>query len=215
MSEQNETRESDQQTKEVALFFFDPVYSYWPYLAVLVSISIFSIWLLRVTLDMLTATLIIIFYSIMSLITTRFRYRKIETEQVDNQIVFSFRRGGVSWKILLQALLGAAVPILLAWFVVYNSILDSTEIAELIMVVASLLYIGIIPLTPALAAVPSINLLKTEVSAKINIATKEFVSFNLKINPLDGYWYETREEQELIDSIQRIILSLLDEKKSI
>ncbi|MFW9851155.1 MAG: hypothetical protein ACFFF4_18665 [Candidatus Thorarchaeota archaeon] len=215
MSEQNETRESDQQTKEIAQFFFDPVYSYWPYLAVLVAISISSIWLLRVSFDMLTTVLIIFFYSIISLITTRFRYRKIETEQVDGHIVFSFRRGGVSWKILLQALLGAAIPILLAWFVVYNSILDSTEIAELIMVVASLLYIGIIPLTPALAAIPSLNLLKTEVFAKIDIAAKEFVSFNLEINPLDGYWYENREEPELIESIQRIILAILGEQKSI
>ncbi len=212
MSEENETEVSQNETPStIAQFFFDPNESYWPIIAVLIAISIFSVWTFRSALEVTTAITLIVVYSVVSLITIRFKFRKTDVVREDGHTIFSFRRSGVSWKALVQALLGAAIPLLLAWFVLFNSVHDSKEPAEFMMLIAMLLYIGIIPLTPALSAIPSLNILKTTATARIDIENSEILDFELNINSLDGYWYEHREDPEFIDAIRDAILTYLNQ----
>ncbi|MHA1906939.1 MAG: hypothetical protein ACW98Y_06570 [Candidatus Thorarchaeota archaeon] len=216
MSEENESEVSKNETSsEIAQYFFDPPESYWPIIAVLIAISIFSLWTLRSAFEMMYAIILIVIYGIVSLLTIRFRFRNIQTSREDTHVIFSFTRNGVSWKALVQALLGAAIPLLFAWFVIFNSIPDSTDLADFVMLVAMLLYIGIVPLTPALAAIPKLNVLKTTVMAKIDLESQDVIEFEIDINPLDGYWHDNREDSEFLDAIRNKIISFLNEQDSI
>ena len=212
MSDENESEVSENEIPStIAQHFFDPNEHYWSIIAVLIAISIFSVWALRSALEVTIAITLIVIYSVVSLITIRFKFRKTDVAREGTHIIFSFRRNGVSWKVLVQALLGAAIPILLTWFVLFYSIPFSQEPAEFVMLIAMLLYIGIIPFTPALSAIPRLNILKTAVTARIDIENSEILDFELNINPLDGYWYEHREDTEFIDAVRDAILTYLDD----
>jgi hypothetical protein len=110
--------------------------------------------------------------------------------------------------------LGAAIPLLLAWFVLHNSVLDSSDLAEYVMLVAMLLYIGIIPLTPAFAN-SQLRILKTTLLAKVDLDSYEFLQLEMEINPLDGYWYENRDDPDFIDALRSVIVSTLNEQESV
>lgn len=212
MSEENETEESNNQTPStIAQFFFDPKELYWSVIAVLVSISIFSVWTLRSSFGFTTTIILIPIYSAISLITIRFKFRKTHVVREDKHTIFTFRRNGVSWKSVVQALLGAAIPLLLVWFVLFNSVPDSKEPADFIMLIAMLIYIGIVPITPALSAIPRLNILKTTATARVDVENSKILDFELKINPMDGYWYEHREDPEFTDAIKEAILTYLNE----
>ncbi|MHA2423623.1 MAG: hypothetical protein ACXAEF_02475 [Candidatus Thorarchaeota archaeon] len=215
MSGENESGESDGiSLNRIAQLFFDPDESYWPVFAVLVAISIFSMWTIRSAFESILAVAMIVIYAIVSLTTIRFKYRKLEIRREERHVTFFFERKGVSWKFLLQVVLGAAIPLLLAWFVLHNSVLDSSDLAEYVMLVAMLLYIGIIPLTPAFAN-SQLRILKTTLLAKVDLDSYEFLQLEMEINPLDGYWYENRDDPDFIDALRSVIVSTLNEQESV
>ncbi|MDF1538969.1 MAG: hypothetical protein P1Q69_08700 [Candidatus Thorarchaeota archaeon] len=195
--------------------FFDQNESYWPYMAALLAIVIFSMWALRSAFGPMTSTVIIIFYAIVCLLSTRFRMQNISLDNVQDSVNFIFIRSGVSWKTIVQALLGAALPLLLPWFVLTSSISDSTVLADLVMLIGMVIYIGLVPLAPALASISRIDILKTKVVADFDTTTSTFLNFEIDVNPLDGFWFAIQHDSKFVSQIRLLvsefILSQLEE----
>lgn len=192
-------------TKSVSNQFFDADESFWPYMAVLLAIVILSLWTLRSAFDFIYSTLIIICYSIVCLVSTRFKMREISLESGHDSLKFTFIRSGVSWKTMVQVLSGAAIPILLPWFVLSSSIPNSSALADFLMLIAMIIYIGLVPLAPSLASISRISLLKTMVIAEYDQATSTFLDFQIVVNPLDGHWFEIRNNPDFISHVEDLV----------
>ncbi len=196
-------------------FFFEPPQTLWPLLSVLLAIVLFSAWTLRSGVDVIPSIAIISSYAILSLISTRFNFRLLSLNESETGMLLEFTRAGVSWKYLFYAILGSAIPILLPWFVLSNSIINTPEISQYIMLVAMILYIAIIPILPSLANVANVSALKTKAWATFDHSTNDIDHFELDINELDGYWYSHRADDELIELVRIKMLKMFHERLSI
>jgi len=209
MSGQKDTEDANQisvnGTKSPSNQFFDQDESFWPYIAALLAIVIFSLWTFRSAFDFISSTLIIACYSIVCLVSTRFRMREISLESYQDSLRFTFIRSGVSWKMMVQVLSGAAIPILLPWFVISSSIQDSSALADFLMLIGMIIYIGLVPLAPSLASISRIRLLKTMVKAEYDQATSTFMDFQIVVNPLDGHWFNLRHDPDFISHIETLV----------
>ncbi|MFW9909049.1 MAG: hypothetical protein ACFFEF_10770 [Candidatus Thorarchaeota archaeon] len=196
---------TEPEAREIGNYFFYPVEGIWPYLAVVLAIILFAVWTFRSSLELFTMVALVISYACLGLVTTRFKMRKISLNGTSNKYNFRFVRSGVSWKTLVSAILGGAIPILLAWFILTVSVSGSDTPSQFIMLIAMICYIILVPILPALASVSRLGILKTTLHATVDKNTNEFDELILVVNPLDEYWYENRNEPELIASLKKII----------
>jgi hypothetical protein len=146
------------------------------------------------------------------LISTRFSFVNADIDSSQTNTKLTFVRSGVSWKYLLYGILGSALPILLPWFVAINSLAAHPEIAHTIMFVAMLTYIWIMPVIPSLGNIGKLNLLKTKLTAIYNPNKKELVDFSLDVSPMDGFWYERREDEKVLESIKKSTTRIFKEQ---
>lgn len=214
MSEQLDAENTMNASKNEAQIlghqFFDPDESYWPFMAALLSIIIFSMWALRSAFDFTTSLIVISCYSVISIISVRFKFRDITITPHEKSVTFFFTRSGLSWKVLVQAILGAAVPILLPWFVLNSAVPGSNLPADMIMLLAMIIYICLVPLAPSLGSISRIGLLKTSVTAEFNPTTSSFSEFKIDINPLDGHWFDLRNNEDFLSQIKAIVIEFVE-----
>lgn len=195
--EDAENAESLEEKSQIGTLFFAPKDWPWSVIAAVLAIVIFVVWTSRSGLDPLVSTLAVCTYAVVALISTRFKYNTITMDRSSDYVILNLRRSGVSWKYLLYAILGAAIPILLPWFVVNSSVLDSSLPAESLMILGMVVYIVIVPIIPTLSCIPGLPILKTSLSLSCDLAEQQIADLQMNVNPLDGYWYDNRDDIDL------------------
>ena len=110
---------------------------------------------------------------------------------------------------LFQALLGAAIPLLLPWFVLTSAVSNSDVFSNMLMILGMIIYIGIVPLIPSLASLSSVSILKTRVEADFDESNSTLSNVRIAVNPLDGIWYSLRDSPELSSQIENLILEFI------
>ncbi len=209
MSEQEEAPEANEilidGTNSLGNRFFDQDESFWPYMAVLLAVVIFSMWALRSALDITASAIIVVFYAIACLMSIRLKMQDISLNTAKDSINFMFIRSGISWKTIVQALIGAAIPLLLPWFVLTSIILGSKDLADIVMLVGMIIYIGLVPIAPALASISRVNVLKTKVVADFDTSTSTLLNLEIDVNPLDGFWFALQHDSIFISQIESLV----------
>ena len=191
--------------------FFDPPETTWSLFTIVLAGILFSFWTIRAELESILMIVVISIYVISTALVTQFPYREAKIETTDDKTLFIFHRSGVSWRFLVDAILGSAIPILLIWFVLHSSATTSSELSRIIMLVAMLCYVFMVPILPLLGSLKRVGILKTKLVAEIDSSRSEILSLTLEVNPLDGYWFQHKDDSELLDSIRSAILSVLSE----
>jgi len=192
-------------------YFFNPPENLWGLLSAILAIVLFSAWTLRSGSDLTLSILVISLYSILSLVSTRFSYTRLSISEKENHLFLKFERSGISWKYLFYCLLGSAIPILLIWFIMVNSILDAPQFPQSIMIIAMVLYIGIIPILPSLSNVSKVSYLKTRMFSNYDILSGKIDLFEMQVHELDGYWYSNRNDEQLLIKIKENLIDLFHE----
>jgi len=205
-SEDNGTSTSDGEK------FFDPPETTWFLFTIVLAGILFSFWTIRAEIEGTLMIVVISIYVISTALVTQFPYREGKIETAEDKTLFIFHRSGVSWKLLVDAILGSAVPILLIWFVFHSSASTNPELSRIIMLVAMLCYVFMVPILPLLGSLKQVGILKTKLVAELDSSRSEVLSLTLEVNPLDGYWFQHRDDSKLLDSIQTAILSVLSER---
>ena len=191
--EDAENAESLEEKSQVGSIFFVPKDWPWNVIAAVLAIVIFVVWTSRSGLDPFASTLVVCTYTVLALLSTRFKYNTITMDRSSDYVILNLRRSGVSWKYLLYAILGAAIPILLPWFVVNTSVLDSSLPAESLMIFGMVVYIVIVPIVPTLSCISGLPVLKTTLSLSYDLTEQQIADLQMNVNPLDGYWYDNRD----------------------
>ncbi|MFW9920477.1 MAG: hypothetical protein ACFFED_12815 [Candidatus Thorarchaeota archaeon] len=192
-------------------FFFNPPSSLWPLLSALLAIVLFSAWSTRSGLDFVVSIIVIAVYSILALWSTRFNYGRLVITEDGTHLLLEFKKPGFSWKYLFYSLLGSAIPILLPWFVLANSVTETPEITQSIMIIAMVLYVLIIPVLPSLANIPNLSILKTKLHSSYDLESQKIDDFDLQIHELDRFWYSFREDEEVIQQVRNTLLKMFQE----
>ncbi|MHA1576530.1 MAG: hypothetical protein ACTSU3_04145 [Candidatus Thorarchaeota archaeon] len=192
--------------------FFDPPETTWSLFTIVLAGILFSFWTVRAEIDSILMIVVISIYVISTALVTQFPYREAKIETTEEKTLFIFHRSGVSWKFLVDAILGSAIPILLIWFVLHSSATTSPELSRIIMLVAMLCYVFMVPILPLLGSLKRVGILKTKLVAEIDSSSSEILSLTLDVNPLDGYWFQHKDDSELLDSITSAILAVLSER---
>jgi hypothetical protein len=187
---------------QVGKLFFSPHEWPWSVIAAILAIVIFVVWTSRSGLDPLVCTFIAGTYAVLALVSTRFKHNAITLEVSPECVVLKMSRSGVSWRYLVYAILGSAIPLLLPWFVLVNSVQDSPLPAQSIMIFAMVVYIGIIPVIPALSNSSNLPILKTRMTLSYSITDQQVSDVHLNVNPLDGYWYDHRNDTDLQSEVE-------------
>lgn len=208
-SEDAENAESLEEKTQIGTLFFAP--KDWPLniIAAVLAIVIFVAWTSRSGLDPIVSTFAVCTYVVLALLSTRFKYNIITMDRSSEYIIVNLKRSGVSWRYLLYAILGAAIPILLPWFVLNTSVLNSSLPAESLMIFAMIIYIMIIPVVPTVSCISRLPYLKTTLSLSYDLAAQQFTDVQLNVNPLDGHWYDCRTDLDLRSEIERTALEYI------
>ncbi len=210
--EDAEHGESLDEKSQIGTLFFAPKDWPWNVLAAVLAIVIFAAWTSRSGLDPFVSTFAVCTYAVLALISTRFKYNTITMDRSSDYIILNLNRSGVSWRYLLYAVLGAAIPILLPWFVLNTSVLDSSFPAESLMILAMIIYTMIIPVVPTLSRIPKLPFLKTTLSLSYYPVAEQFADVQLNVNPLDGYWYGHRDDKDLWNEIEHTALEYITQR---
>lgn len=191
--------------------FFTPPEDTWGILSAIFAIVLFSAWASRSGLELTISIVIIASYSILSIIVTRFKFKQLNITQDQHRGKLDFIRSGLSWKYLFYCLLGSAIPILLPWFVLSNSIQGMPEISRVIMIIAMLILIGIHPIAPAIANNPRLPFLKTRLSIEYDQESSSIVNHDLQIHHLDGYWFSHQDDTAFLDALWSTSIALIQD----
>ncbi len=213
--EDAENAESLEAKSEIGTLFFAPKDWPWNIIAAVLAIVIFVVWTSRSGLDPFVSTFAVCAYAVLALISTRFKYHTITMDRSSDYVILSFRRSGVSWKYLLYAILGAAIPILLPWFVLNTSVLNSSLPAESMMIFGMVVYMVIVPIIPALSCIPRLAILKTTLSLSYDFTEQQVANLQMNVNPLDGYWYDNRNDMGLRMEIGRSAVEYITQRLDI
>jgi hypothetical protein len=194
---------------QVGKLFFAPPERPWNVIAAILAIVIFVVWTSRSGLEPLVSTFVAGTYAVLALASTRFKHSAITLEESPEYIVLKLSRSGVCWRYLVYAILGSAIPLLLPWFVLNNSVLNSPLPAQSIMIFAMVVYIMIIPILPTLSFIPRLPILKTTLSLSYNPSVQQVADVQLNVNPLDGYWYDHRNDIDLRSQVESSALEYI------
>jgi hypothetical protein len=189
--------------------FFRKEESFWKPFGQFLAFLLFQIWSIRSGIDALLSIFVGISYAAAILFSNLVSYETIRTEETEESVEVVYRRSGVSWKFLSEALLGSALTFTTIWFFVANSFVDNPELGSITMALAMIFTLLIIPITPLIADTPRFNILKTAVIAEINLHLRKIETVTLGINRFEVKWYSEIEDPELKSAIQEQLETLL------
>ncbi|MHA1636934.1 MAG: hypothetical protein ACTSUB_02860 [Candidatus Thorarchaeota archaeon] len=191
--------------------FFNPPEKSWFLFTIILAGILFLFWGIQSEMELTMLAIIVPVYVISIIIPFRTPYRENKITETEGVPVFIFHRGGFSYQLLLDAILGAVIPIVLVSFFLTQGIPSSPELNRNLMLIAMLCLVIIVPVVPLLGSIKRLGILKTTLIAELDESKSKVISLNLDVNPLDGYWHRNREEPELIESIIETINELLKE----
>ncbi|MHA2069163.1 MAG: hypothetical protein ACXABY_32795 [Candidatus Thorarchaeota archaeon] len=188
--------------EEIGSQFFRKEEAFWKPFGQFLAFLLFQMWSVRSGIDALLSTFVGISYVAAILFSNLVSYETIKTEETEESAEVVYRRSGVSWKFLTEALLGSALVFATIWFFVVNSFIDNPELGSITMALAMVFTLLIIPITPLIANTPRFNILKTTVNAKINLHLRRIESVTCEINRFEVNWSSEVGDPELKSAIQ-------------
>jgi hypothetical protein len=181
--------------------FFENDERNWSIFATLIAVVLFIQWTFRSGLALELILLSCASYTIAALAVTQLGGQFLSITQDGELTHFLYLRSGISWRLMLNALLGMALCFLIAWFPFASNSMTDPALGQLVMLVAMLFTVLLLPITPLLASIPQLPIMKTRVEAVVVDGVVDPDSLVLAINPLDVLWYSKRQEEGLIRGV--------------
>lgn len=157
-----------------------------------------AVWILRLPVDVLLQMTLIGTCAIATLLACTRNFARSTLTSRDGRDIFTYERRGVSWGFLVSALLGATVVFTAVRFLVESSMTGSSSIATGIVLLAAVITVLIVPVTPILANTPGVAFLKTSLEVVIDAAKEPVVQSRLSVCPADSFVPTQSERAEIL-----------------
>lgn len=174
----------------------------------ILSIILFFLWMLHTGLPIFFWTHLAEWYVVATILSTTKYPVDIEITEREGQVHFLYRRSGVPWVALVDALLGASIVCASLWFILLNAFPHNPEIALTIPFLAILINVLLVPVVPLMASDSSIDAFKTSVHAVLSKDGDVVAKPTLNAHPLEMRWKEKSEDEEFLLSVAERVLVL-------
>jgi hypothetical protein len=158
------------------------------------AVFLTTVWVLRLPIDLPVQVSLIIVCTLATLFACVRSFVKITFTHEEGQDVFAYQRRGVSWGFLVSSLIGATVVFAAIRFLAENGLPDSQAIGTGVILLATVVTVLIVPVTPLLANIPRLSFLKT--SLEVMIDTKKELATHSRISICSGDSFVPNQAQK-------------------
>jgi hypothetical protein len=194
-------------SSEGAQFFRHPG-RFWSVFGALLGVILFFLWMLHTSMHMSSWAHLAGCYVIAAILSTLKHSVDIKITESEGQVHFLYRRSGVPWSALVDALLGASVVCTVLWYFLLNAFPLNHEIAMVIPFLALLINILLVPVVPLLASDFSIDVFKTSLYMVLSKDGNVIAKPTLNAHPLEMRWAQKSEDEEFLFSVAERVLAL-------
>jgi hypothetical protein len=183
-------------------------------LGAVLAVFLAAIWTSELPIDMLTWLTLVGIWVFATLLACVTSYVHVSYLHEHGQAMFSFVRRGVSWELIVSGLLGATVVFTGLRFLVENAVASPAAIATGITVLAAVVTLLIVPVTPLLANMRAIAFLKTSLELVLDANGKPTGNSRIKVCPADAFAPSQSDQAELLRRLDAAF-SVLNQRESL
>ena len=177
---------------------------------IVMSGVLFAVWCTEAALPtVLVGGLAVAYVLLSSAVSAWGRYESFELSRSDEGPVLEYRRSGVSWKSLVDCLVGASLALAGAVYLVSSAFRANPEFTRLLGVIGATVCVLIVPGTVILGNAPRWDAFKTTVRAMLSDDLQAVTDIAVEPHWLEEPWVRRTGASQLKDSLADGLRGLL------